>query len=107
MIGASAGGTTATFRLKYGGSTILTFVTSGWNGGPFSVLVDAVLRAVGAADAQIASVSLGLQGSGGDWFDGIAVDSAQDQTLALSVQWSVGSGSALTVYGRHLTLGYE
>lgn len=107
QLNAAAGGTTTTLRLKYGGSTILTVPTTGWNGGPWSVLVDAVLRAVGAADAQIATINLGLQGSGGDWFDGIAVDSSVDQVLALTAQWSVGAGSDMTVYGRHLTLGYE
>lgn len=99
---------TTTFRLKWGGSTVGTLVTDGWDSGPFAVTVDFFVRAIGATNAQIATINLGLRGAGGDFFDGISVDSSVDQTLAVSVQQGIADPLlSCIVYGQLLTVATD
>lgn len=99
---------TLTFNLKYGGSTVASFVTTRWNSTPDSFTIDWFLRALGTTNSQLATANLGLQGQGGDFFDGIAVDSSVDQTLAVTAQQDAAElGTELIVYGRLLTVAQD
>ena len=99
---ATSSGVTLTLRLKYGSTTMIAMVTSGWNGGPFDVMVEAFVRGLGDSGHQCGYLELAGGGRGGAWADDTAEDSTADKTLALTAQWSVAaSGNELLVGQAH------
>lgn len=88
---ATADNVTLTFKVKLGGTTVATFVTSFWSGGPYDVVMELFLRGKGDASHQCGHLLLSGSGSGGLWFDDANVNTATDKALSITAQWSAAN----------------
>jgi hypothetical protein len=97
---ATSGSVTLTLKLKLGGTTLATFVSSAWPASAPDVLLEAFVRNLGDAGHQAGHMLLTGGGSGGLWWDEGAVDTTADRALSLTAKWSAAASGNSALFGQ-------